>query len=72
MSPAMTHTLTRLLLAAFLTTSLGGCLFVSKKPAHSSRSQASKSKSCKPSQHWEDGHCVHNGKGKGARKHDGR
>ena len=64
----MTRTLTSLLLALSLTT-LGGCIFVSKKP-HGHREQAVRH-DCKPSQHWEDGHCVHNGKGKGARKHDG-
>lgn len=58
------------LLVVVTTTSLGGCIFVSKKPAHREHREQASERRCKPSQHWEDGHCVHNGRGKGARKHD--
>ncbi len=66
----MKNTLVRLMLAGFLATSLGGCFFVSKKQNHGHSS--AKKGGCKPSQHMENGRCIHNGKGKGARKHDGR
>lgn len=45
-----------------------GCVFVSKEPKHSHESHSHKK--CKKHQHWDDGRCVHKGKGKGARKHD--
>lgn len=52
-----------------LTTSLGGCIFVSKKPR--SKQQAVSHK-CEPSHYWDGEQCRHKGKGKGARKHDHR
>ena len=58
--------MTRILAGLFLASTLGGCVIVEKKPGHARREH----RSCKPSQHWEDGRCVHNGRGKGARKHD--
>jgi len=54
-----------------LTTSLGGCIFVEKKPGPVKRDKRD-AHGCKPSQHWDGDTCRHNGKGKGARKHDGR
>jgi len=64
----MTRTLTSLLVALSLTAT-SGCVFVTKKPKHG-HSEQHVDRRCKPSQHWENGHCVHNGRGKGARKHD--
>jgi len=61
-----------LLLASFAipTTS---CVVVSKKPGHHSQAvKHKKHKKCRPSQYWDGRTCRHKGKGKGARKHDGR
>jgi len=62
------------LLALFLSS---GCVIA--KPArhthHGSSKSALKSRSkpeCHPSQYWDGEQCRHKGKGKGARKHDGR
>lgn len=47
------------------------CL-VQSGPRHRSHSSASKNNGCHPSQYWDGNQCRHKGKGKGARKHDGR
>jgi hypothetical protein len=60
-----------LVIATAMLLPLSGCL-VHTGPGHSRHSSASKSKKCKPSQHWDGHQCRHNGKGHGARKHDGR
>lgn len=57
--------ITALLIAATL---LGGCFVTTHD--HRPRGASKKGDRCRPSHHWENGHCVHNGKGKGARKHD--
>lgn len=53
-----------------------GCSTIPLFPKHGSSSSALSSsgsrKQCKPSQHWDGTQCRHNGKGSGARKHDGR
>ena len=55
---------------AFVATALSGCI-VHTNPGHTVvRNGPPAREGCRPSQHWEDGHCVHNGKGRGARKHD--
>ena len=58
------------LLAALFILSLSGCFVVTKDRGRSR--SASKSKRCHPSQYWDGDQCRHKGKGKGARKHDGR
>jgi hypothetical protein len=60
-----------IVLALALVSPLTGC-FVHTGPGHGHSSKAKKTKTCKPSQHWDGHQCRHNGKGKGARKHDGR
>ena len=57
---------------ALVASTLGGCVLYSR-PAHERtvvRGEPVRQRECRPSQHWEDGHCVHNGRGHGARKHD--
>jgi hypothetical protein len=58
-------------LALVATVGLSGCVLYSH-PAHGRAvaREAPPREECRPSQHWEDGHCVHNGRGRGARKHD--
>lgn len=53
--------LTLALLAALLVT---GCFVVTRD-----RRSHTRSRSCPPAYHWEDGGCVHNGKAKGHHKH---
>ena len=60
-----------LFMVGLLSTSLGGCFIVSKKPERRS-SAISKRDRCHPSQYWDGSQCRHKGKGHGARKHDGR
>ncbi|MCA9673585.1 MAG: hypothetical protein H6708_00485 [Kofleriaceae bacterium] len=47
---------------------LGGCI-VHTGPRHG---HGHAHRACKPSQHWDGHQCRHNGKGRGARKHDDR
>jgi hypothetical protein len=55
---------------ALVASTLGGCVLYSH-PAHERTVvRGQPVRECRPSQHWEDGHCVHNGRGRGARKHD--
>jgi hypothetical protein len=61
-----------ILTAALFSLSLGGCLITTRDHGHSRHSSANKGKSCHPSQYWDGTKCKHKGKGKGARKHDGR
>jgi hypothetical protein len=58
-------------LLALVTSALsGGCVLYSH-PAHGrTAAREAPARECRPSQHWENGHCVHNGRGHGARKHD--
>jgi hypothetical protein len=65
----MRRSITLMLVGAF-TISLSGCVFVQQQPTGQKKS-AVKSQSCHPSQYWDGQQCVHKGKGKGARKHDG-
>lgn len=65
------------LLSLFLAASFSmGCAIVPLPTKYGSGSSALSSsggkKQCKPSQYWDGGTCRHKGKGKGARKHDGR
>jgi hypothetical protein len=63
--------LSALLLTLGFAVSSTGCI-VATGPSHGRRSSGVASRECKPSQHWDGERCVHNGKGRGARKHDGR
>jgi hypothetical protein len=66
------RTLRASLLLPILGLALGGCV-VHSYPSRGravAREAPPPQRECRPSQHWEDGHCVHNGKGRGARKHD--
>ena len=63
--------LSALLLTLGFAVSSTGCI-VATGPSHRHRSSGVASRECKPSQHWDGERCVHNGKGRGARKHDGR
>ena len=62
----MKQTFTGLLLLLAFTS---GCLIVGREPKHSTVESRSHKK-CKNSHHWDGEKCRHNGKGKGARKHD--
>jgi hypothetical protein len=59
------------ILGVFAAMGLSGCLLYTS-PGHSqtAASRGAPGGQCHPSQHWENGHCVHNGQGRGARKHD--
>ncbi len=46
---------------------LAGCVVHAQPRHHSSRASRVK---CKPSHHWNGRYCEHNGRGRGARKHD--
>lgn len=61
-----------LLGGCILTLSLSGCFVSSRGHNRGSGRHASKSSGCHPSQYWDGSQCRHKGKGKGARKHDGR
>ena len=56
-------------LALMMLVGSSGC-FVYSHPAHGRSARSSSRPECHPSQHWDGSHCVHNGKGHGARKHD--
>ena len=56
--------------AAVLSMALSGCIVHTNRPHGRAVAREAPREGCRPSQHWEDGHCVHNGKGRGARKHD--
>jgi hypothetical protein len=63
--------LSALLLTLGFVASSTGCI-IATGPRHKHRSSGVASRECKPSQHWDGEKCRHNGKGRGARKHDGR
>lgn len=46
-----------------------GCILVTRRPP--ATPVAARAPRCHPSQHWDGTQCRHNGKGHGARKHDG-
>ena len=54
--------LTSILIAALVSTSLAGCIVRTRTHTHS---QPSRVRSCPPAHHWENGACVHNGRGHG-------
>lgn len=62
-------TLILILSAAAL--SLTGCIVVHDH-AHPARGRAglSRAPQCHPSEYWDGEHCIHKGRGQGARKHD--
>lgn len=60
--------LTTAVLALALVLPLGGCII----HTDSSPRSAKRGSRCHPSQYWDGHRCRHKGKGKGARKHDGR
>ncbi len=60
-----------------LTGSLSGCVVVKEERRSTSSQRAGLSsnsgrRECHPSQYWDGETCRHKGKGRGARKHDGR
>ena len=52
----------------FATLLLGGCVLHTHGHSHSYASR--RAKKCAPSHHWNGSYCEHNGRGRGARKHD--
>jgi hypothetical protein len=66
--------MTRLVAAlTFAGLSLSGCVVASRPAHHHHRTEkvvVREAPSCRPSHHWDGEKCRHNGKGKGARKHD--
>ncbi len=65
----MTRFIAFVLTLGIVLPSTAGCFVRTRNKTHSS---ASKSSGCHPSQYWDGNQCRHKGKGKGARKHDGR
>jgi hypothetical protein len=57
--------------ASFISLTLSGCIVHGHDHGHS-RHASSGRPGCHPSQYWDGHQCRHKGKGKGARKHDGR
>lgn len=52
---------------------LSGCIVHGHNHGRSrGHSHAHKGRGCHPSQYWDGRQCRHKGKGRGARKHDGR
>jgi hypothetical protein len=51
-----------------------GCIVHGHGPSrrHHAVKHKKKSRGCHPSQYWDGSTCRHKGKGRGARKHDGR
>ncbi|AEI64878.1 hypothetical protein [Corallococcus macrosporus] len=64
-----------LLLPVLALFTFGGCFHhhhYDSRPPKSKKSKMSSKKRCHPSHYWDGTECKHKGKGKGARKHDGR
>jgi hypothetical protein len=57
--------LTSMLIAVIVSSSLAGCLVRTRTHSHQSQSRV---RSCPPAHHWENGACVHNGRGHGKRR----
>jgi hypothetical protein len=55
-------TITSMMIAALLATSLGGCLV--RTTNHSRHHSHARSRDCPPAYHWNGNACVHNGRGK--------
>jgi hypothetical protein len=75
----MRRQLVGILAAVALVIPSAGCIMKTRNPSHSRHEvknkkskKSKKSKKCRPSQYWDGRQCRHKGKGKGARKHDGR
>ncbi len=63
------------LLISALLLALPGCFVIRDTryvPSHSGDKGRDRDPECHPSQYWDGHQCRHKGKGKGARKHDGR
>lgn len=75
MNPAVRRSLVRpalrALLLVFAASTMAGCAgYLGPAGRTSSRSSLA-APTCRPSQHWDGNQCRHNGRGNGARKHDG-
>jgi hypothetical protein len=61
-----------LLAALFMLSTTASCIVHTRDRGHRHSKVKKKKKKCHPSQYWDGRKCRHKGKGKGARKHDGR
>lgn len=72
LGPQTMQRLLAIIFVAFFLSSTSACIVHTKDRGRSHRSVKKGKKKCHPSQRWDGRRCVHKGKGKGARKHDGR